>query len=63
MAEAEKRPAVTGDHIQIEEHGVVTDVIVPLAQSAIGGAVGAVVAGKLGEKPPDPPPPPPADDE
>jgi hypothetical protein len=67
MPEGQKRPAATSDQTQIEEHGIVTDVIVPLAQSAIGGAVGgavgAVVTDKVGNKPVDPPPPPPGDGE
>lgn len=67
MAEEEKRPAGAGwDNTHIEEHGVVTDVIVPLAQSAVGGAVGgavsAVVTGKVGGSKPADSPPPPADD-
>jgi hypothetical protein len=42
-----------------EKRGLVTDVVVPIAQSGLGGAVGgavsAAVGGKLGgEKPPPP---------
>jgi hypothetical protein len=49
----------SGSHdIQIEERGVVTDVIVPLAQAGVAGAVGAAVNNHL-SKPKDPPPPPP----
>lgn len=37
-----------------EQRGLVTDVIVPIAQGAAGGATGAWVTGKIGEgkKPP-----------
>jgi hypothetical protein len=52
--------------VQIEERGVLTDAIIPLAQAGVGGAVGAVVSNHL-SKPkdplPPPPPPPPADSE
>jgi hypothetical protein len=41
----------------VEKRGLMTDVVVPIAQSAVGGAVGAVVGSKLsGQKPPPPPP-------
>ena len=54
----EKTPAPRRE-VQIEERGsIVNDVIVPLAQSGVGGAVGALVGNHL-SKPKDPPPPPP----
>lgn len=44
---------------RIEERGsLLTDVVVPLAQSGVGGAVGALVGNHL-SKPKEPPPPPP----
>lgn len=51
--------------VQIEERGVVTDVIVPLAQAGVGGAVSAAIGNHLSKPkdPPPPPPPPPAEGE
>lgn len=50
---------------KIEERGVISEVVVPLAQSGVGGAVAAVVGNHLSkpkdEAPPPPPPPPPSD--
>jgi hypothetical protein len=45
--------------VDLEERGsVVSDVIVPLAQAGVGGAVGALVSNHL-SKPKGPPAPPP----
>lgn len=37
-----------------EQRGLIIDVVVPVAQSAISGGVGAVVGSKLGNKPTPP---------
>lgn len=60
----EEKPSGGSRDVQIEERGVVTDVIVPLAQAGVAGAVGAVVNNHLNKPndPPPPPAPPPADD-
>jgi hypothetical protein len=41
---------------QAEQRGLVTDVVVPIAQSVVSGAAGAVVGNKLGGKKQPPPP-------
>jgi hypothetical protein len=60
LAEAERKDEMAGNKQPQgnkpapvgEQRGVVTDVVVPLAQAAVGGAVGAVVAGAI-NKPKD----------
>jgi hypothetical protein len=50
----DKHPTLT----QVEKRGLVTDVVVPIAQTAVGVAVG----NKLGGRKPPPSPPPQKDD-
>jgi hypothetical protein len=47
---------------QGEKRGLVTDVVVPIAQSGVSGAVGAAVANKLGGRKQPPATPPKKDD-
>jgi hypothetical protein len=56
----EDRALIPERDVKIEEHGAVTDVIVPLAQAGVAGAVGAAVSNHLGKSdqpPPRPDPP------
>ena len=47
--------------VDLEEHGsAVSDVIVPLAQAGVGGAVGALVSNHLNKTKDSPAPPPPS---
>jgi hypothetical protein len=43
----EDRALIPERDVKIEEHGAVTDVIVPLVQAGVAGAVGAAVSNHL----------------
>jgi hypothetical protein len=51
---SEKLPS---PHDRAEKRGAVSEVVVPLVQSGVGGAVAGYVGAKVtgGQKPPDPP--------
>ena len=55
MSEQKKHKRITPD--RVEQRGVVSEVVVPIAQSVVSGAAGAAVANKLGGQKQPPPPP------